>query len=274
MGNTAPTRLVLPEPTSFVYEDLISHVQTMQKQIIKITKFLDNQLKNEGKIQNQLKSRSFIFRDPYGNSIVNRYMDHQLISTVLKIYKNNYIQEYLREYIRIGTMNENHISSLDESQLRSNVFEYDDRYQFVAYVEVIVWIGDYEYLWSEKLILQVLPTCTLTDIKIQIEKSQKYKDIELRLFTINENSKINRINWNEGTPFKSDDTIMSCKLYTNNCVILAKSNVSDVRFFFFFQLYIIRFCLFLKGSSFKYQSFYANICENAYWVHDLFNSKV
>ncbi|CAF4276103.1 unnamed protein product, partial [Adineta steineri] len=59
--------------TSFVYEDLILHIQAVQNQMIEISKFLDDQRK----IDKELKSRSFTFVDPYGNSTVHKYMDHE-----------------------------------------------------------------------------------------------------------------------------------------------------------------------------------------------------
>ena len=75
-------------PTSFVYEELISKVQAIQYQIMENAKLIDERLKNENKMQNELKSRSLTFVDPYGNPTVNKYMDHELISEIFRKYKN------------------------------------------------------------------------------------------------------------------------------------------------------------------------------------------
>jgi hypothetical protein len=56
-------------PTSFVYEDLVSHVKEIQKQIIETDKILADQLKNKKKMHNELKSRLLTFIDPYGNHL-------------------------------------------------------------------------------------------------------------------------------------------------------------------------------------------------------------
>ncbi len=36
------------------------------------------------------------------------------------------------------------------------------------------------------------------------------------------NAQPNEENWNEGTILKSEDTVMSCQLYEENCIIMAK----------------------------------------------------
>jgi hypothetical protein len=250
MGNTALSRFAYTEPTSFVYEDLVSHVKSIQHQIIEITKFLDDQWKNKNTAQNQFKSRSLIFIDPYGNPIVDRYMDHKSISSVLRKYKKDYVPKYLQEWIKIGTMNSNNISPLNENQLESTVSEYADGHQFFAYVEVIVLMGNCESQF-QNIRLRVLPTDTLAKIKTQIQNYQKWNDIELRLFTISQNSRAYQTLWNEGLPLRLEDTIMSCKLSTKGCfMILAKLVNMHVSYAicFFFSFHIIQFFL-ISGYS-------------------------
>jgi hypothetical protein len=227
---TAPTSSVHPAsalvtpkiPFSFVYEDLVSHVQAILHQMVEIEQFLAYAWENERTIQNELKSRSLIFVDPYGNEMVNKHMDHEMISTVFRKYKKDYVPKYLQPWIKLGRMNGNSILPLSDSELKSIVSKYADGYRFITYGEVIVWVGDYEKLPPRKLVVQVLLTDNMEKIKMRIKKPRKYVYIELRLFTINENAGPNTMNWDAGTTLQLEDSIMSSKLYQDNCVVMAK----------------------------------------------------
>jgi hypothetical protein len=62
-------------------------------------------------------------------------------------------------------------------------------------------------------------------IAMQIKEQQQQQqvtNIELKSCMIDQNVKPNIMNWTEGTPLKSEDTIISSQLYRNNCVIMAK----------------------------------------------------
>jgi hypothetical protein len=216
-------------PTSFVYEDLISQIQTIQNQMTEMETSLDNQSKTNKNIQNELKSRSFTFIDPYGNRTANKYMDHELISKIIKNYKKDYVPKYLQQWIQIGTMNENRISPLDECTLKSTVSMHANGHQFVAYGEVNVWVGTYEDPWPRKFVIRVLLTDNMEKIKMQIKKQQQFINIELKSCTIDQNVRPNSKNWSEATALKSDDTILSCQLYQNNCVIMAKISNQKVK---------------------------------------------
>jgi hypothetical protein len=87
---------------------------------------------------------------------------------------------------------------------------------------VTVWIGRYESLPPAKCVLKVLLTDDLEKIKLRIKAQQYLPNVELKL--IEENQKTVPIvkNWSEGTILKSEDTIMSCRLYQDNCTIMAK----------------------------------------------------
>ncbi|CAF3653235.1 unnamed protein product [Rotaria sp. Silwood1] len=222
MANKTASKAVSTVPSSFVYEDLVLHVQEIQHKIVEITKFLDDRWKNEKKIQNELKSRSLTFIDSCGNTIINKYMDHQLINAVLKKYKKDYVPKYLQKWIKIGTTEENVISPLSDYELKSTVSKYEDSYQFVTYGEVTVWVGNYEDLPPRIIILRVLLTDNIDNIKLQLKQQQQFTSIELKLLIINENTRPNKESWNEGRTLKSDDTIMSCQLYQSNCIIMAK----------------------------------------------------
>ncbi|CAF4159693.1 unnamed protein product [Rotaria sordida] len=203
MANKTTMKAVSTAPNSFIYEDLVLHVQKIQRKIVEITKFLEDQWEHEKKVQNELKSRLLTFIDPYRNSIGDKYMDHQSINTILKKYKKNYVPKYLQKWIKLGTMEENVISPLSDYELKSTVSKYVDNYQFITYGEVTVWIGTYENLPPR-------------------QQQQQVTSIELKSLIINENTRPNKESWNEGRTLKLDDTILSCQLYQDNCVIMAK----------------------------------------------------
>ncbi|CAF3718970.1 unnamed protein product [Rotaria sp. Silwood1] len=221
-STAASTVIISKDLSSFVYQDLIFHVQSIQYQMIEIAKYLDDRWKNEQKIQKELKSRSITFVDPYGNSITNKYMDHELISTLFMKYKKNYVPKYLQKWIKIGTMNQNSISTCTDSELKSSVFEYPDGYQFITYGEVKILIVYCEDMSPQQLILSVLLTDTIEKIQMQIQKLRKLPNIELKSFILNQDFQINKQNWNEGKILKANDTVLSSKLYEDNCIIIAK----------------------------------------------------
>jgi hypothetical protein len=55
----------------FVYEDLISHIEIIQKEIIQTDLVFTNRWKTEKRKENELKSRSSVFIDSYGQNIYN-----------------------------------------------------------------------------------------------------------------------------------------------------------------------------------------------------------
>ncbi|CAF4709594.1 unnamed protein product [Rotaria sp. Silwood1] len=221
-STAASTAIISKDLSSFVYQDLIFHVQSIQYQMIEIAKYLDDRWKNEQKIQKELKSRSITFVDPYGNSITNKYMDHELISTLFMKYKKNYVPKYLQKWIKIGTMNQNSISTCTDSELKSSVFEYPDGYQFITYGEVKILIVYCEDMSPKQLILSVLLTDTIEKIQMQIQKLRKLPNIELKSLILNQDFQVNKQNWDEGKILKANDTVLSSKLYEDNCIIIAK----------------------------------------------------
>ncbi len=87
---------------------------------------------------------------------------------------------------------------------------------------MIVWVGDYETRPPRKLVLQVLGMNNMEKIKMEIKKQEMFTNIELRLFMMNDHITPNQMNWNEATILKSENIIMSWKIYQNNSVIMAK----------------------------------------------------
>lgn len=218
----ASAAVVTKMPTSFAYEDLVSHVQTIQNQKIEAMKYLYQRWTNEKNIQNQLQSRSLTIIDPYGNAFVNKYMDHELISTVLKKYKKNYVPKYLHQWIKFGKMDQNNITPLNECELKLTVEKYADSYQFVAYGEVTVWVAHFERSSFRKLVLRVHLFDNMEKIKMKLKERRVITDVKLKICLTDQNTKPNETDWDEGTTFKSEDTIMSRHLYQDNCIIMAK----------------------------------------------------
>ncbi|CAF4691580.1 unnamed protein product [Rotaria sp. Silwood1] len=184
-STAASTAIISKDPFSFVYQDLIFHVQSIRYQMIEITKYLDDRWKNEQKILKELKSRSITFVDPYGNSITNN------------------------------------ISAFTDSELKSSVFEYPDGYQFITYGEVKILIVCLEDISLQQLIVPVLLTDTLEKIQIQMQKLRTLPYIELKSFILNQDLQVNKQNWNEGKIRNANDTVLSSKLYEDNCIIIA-----------------------------------------------------
>ncbi|CAF1047258.1 unnamed protein product [Adineta steineri] len=209
-------------PSSFIYEDLVSQVQAIQYQIIEMENSINNQLQIDKKVQNELQSRSLTFIDPFGNRITNNYMDHESISKIIQDYKKNYVPKYLQQWIRIGTQNDDMISPLSESQLKSSVLRYPNGYEFVSYGEIPVFIGKRENFCTQKIVVNVLLMDNIEKMKMRIKQKRPFHDFELRSCIIDPNIKPNITNWSEGTLSKLEETIMSNQLYQNNCVILAK----------------------------------------------------
>jgi hypothetical protein len=232
VSTAAPAVVTSTVPTSFVYEDLIFHIKDIQQQIVEITKFLDDRWNNGKKKRNELKLRSLIFLDPYGNLIGNKYMDHEMIDTILRKFKKDYVPKYLQKWIKIGTISKDVISPSSDCELKSNVCALEDGHQFVTYGEVVVWIGNYDFSSAHKIVFRVLVTDKMEKIKMHLKERQHFSNIELKSIIINQNTPPNSESWNEGNILKLEDTIMSCQLYQENCIIMAKLTQANVGFTF------------------------------------------
>ncbi|CAF3449188.1 unnamed protein product [Rotaria sp. Silwood2] len=204
------TNVISTEPTSFFYQDLIFNAQAIQHQTIEIAKFLNERCKNNKRIQKKLKSRPLTIVDPYGNPTTEEYMDHELISTLFRKYKKDYVPKYLQQWIKIGTMKQNvNISPLNDLELQSCVFTYPDSYHFITYGEVNIWIDYHKYVSPLKYVLRVLLTDNVEEIKMRVQKLQKLSNMEVKSFILNQDSSMSEAHWNNGQTLKSDDTILS-----------------------------------------------------------------
>ncbi|CAF3851769.1 unnamed protein product [Adineta steineri] len=224
----AATAVISKKPSSFIYENLVSQVQSIQNQIIEMENIISSLLEKEKKIQNELKSRLFIFIDPYGNRTTNNYMDHQSISKIIRDYKRNYVPKYLQQWIRIGTKNHDIISRLNEDELKSTVSEYENGQEFISYGQISVFIGIHEKFWTQSIVINMLLMDNRDKTKMKIKQQRRFPDFELKSCIIDPNIEPNITNWEEGEILKSEETVMSNQLYQNNCIILAK--VIDKKF--------------------------------------------
>ena len=254
------------DPTSFVYEDLVSHIQAIHFQMIEGMKYLDNRWNNEEKIHDQLKSHSLSIIDPYGNPMTKQYMDHDLISTVLKNFKKNYVPKYLHQWIQFGHLIGNRIQPLKESNLSSIVAQYRSEYPIITYGEITVWTGDWETVLPYRLSLEARLTDNMANIQMQIKGRTNQTLIELKACIIEKNSRPTQMNWDAGTTLTSEDTIMSKHLYQENCIIMVKVAMEKVN--------RQNICLVLEDFSLfvgQYQRFVSNfsdIHQKSYWEND------
>jgi hypothetical protein len=154
--------------------------------------------------------------------MIDQHMDHEPVNKLVRKFKKDYVPKYLHQWIKIGTLDKNDISPLTDCDLKSTVSKYVNNCQFIAYGEVTVWIGCYESLPPAKYVLRVLLTDDLEKIKLRIKAQQDLPNVELKLSGENRKTVTIEKDWNEGLILKSEDTIMSCRLYQNYCTIMAK----------------------------------------------------
>ena len=218
-------------PTSFVYKDLVFQTQNIQNQIELANKILDDQWRqSQKKTPQEFQSRSFTFIDPHGIRTNDKFMDHELINTVFRKYKKEYVPRYLKPWIKFGLVNENSITILNDQQLQSTVSKFENGTVFSTYVEVIAWVGNYQKMLPRKVVLTLPPLTNMQTIKEELKKTHSCLDIELRFFTSKESITRELLQWNNGTALQLEGNIISCKLYENNNFIMAKlieRNVSN-----------------------------------------------
>ena len=222
------TATITPTLTSFVYEDLVSHIQTIQPQLIQAIKYLDDQWNNEKKTQDQIKSHSLTILDPYGSPITQKYMDHKQISAVLEKFKKNYVPKCLHQWIRFGQVVGNNIEPFQHTDLNLTVGQYENKYPIITYGEIGVWLGDEYDVSYDNFRLKVRLNDKMETIQAQIKNQTKYTPLEVKTSVINEGTKPEKRDWNEGTILKSEDTIMSKNLYQTGCIIMVKVDIKKV----------------------------------------------
>lgn len=209
--------------TSFIYEELISHVQFIQSQIVQSIKYLNTRTTKT----KTLKSRLITIIDPYGNAIVHSYLDHQLLQTILKEFKKNYIPKYLHSWVKFGEMSQNKINALKPAQLNRTIAQVNVSQQFITYGEIPIWISENEN-FSEKLLLPVRLNDTIQMIQNQLGSRLNPTSVEMKGCILEDQSIPNEKHWNEATVLQFEDTILSKNLHQLNSIIMMKINKEKV----------------------------------------------
>ena len=212
----------------FDFDNLVHSVQHIQKQIIDANKILDDQWENRIAKRQEIKSRSFIFIDPYGHRTSVKFMDHELISTALKKYKKIYIPKYLQKWIKLGRVERDKIKPLTICELTKPVSEYAVGSVLHTYGELIVWIHHNNPTPYDKLVLYVSLMDNMMNIKAKVEEYRTFEHVEFKSVLLENNSNPTDKHWNEGTSLKFEDTILSTELYRDNCIILSNLTKNTV----------------------------------------------
>ncbi|CAF1669661.1 unnamed protein product [Adineta ricciae] len=219
----ANTEVLSTIPNSFVYEDLVSQVQTIQNQMNDFEKLLAQRWQNNKKdVRDEIQYHSFTFIDPYGNEMIEEHMDHEPVNSVIQKFTRTYVPKYLKNWIQIGTLTGSGLSALDDCALKSTMSNFVDDVQFIAYGEITVWFGRYDTLPPQKFVVKVLLKDTLEEIKTRIRDQCRATNFELRFSERSEARTPTVENWNSSIALKPEDTILSRRLYQDNYIIMAK----------------------------------------------------
>ena len=210
---------VIPGPSgSFVFENLVGHARSIQVQTAEMEKIIEERCRNQRKMPEELKSRSLIFIDPYGNRLSNEYLDHQLIRKVLKKCRKELIPKYLHSWIQIGVRQGEKIEVLQIDQLQSTVADYPDGQEFLTFGEMTIWIGNGEHPALGKLELKLFLMDRMEKVDDAIREYRSFQTVELRLCHLDPSSQPTRTTWNEGKTLNSTETILSARLFEEHCI--------------------------------------------------------
>jgi hypothetical protein len=226
----ASAALLRPSQSSFVYENLIAQVRTIQQLATGIDTTLQDRLSRQPNKRDGLQFRTFTFIDPYGNKMTHEHMDQELIGNVLRKYKKDYVPKCLQKWIKIGIRQPTKISPVSESDLRLNLSEVTNGTEFITYGDLNVWIGRDGVAAPTMLTLQVSVMDTIEKIKTQIEERRRPGPIELKSHTLNGSKEPTEIDWQQGKAICSEETIMSLQLYQENCIIMVRPTDETVNY--------------------------------------------
>ena len=217
-----------PSPSgSFVYEDLVGKVQTIQRQMMEMENFINDRCENQKAIPPELKSRSLVFIDPYGNRLVNEHLDHQLIAPILKKYRKDFLPKYLRSWTQIGVRQVNgNIQALKLDQLSSTVADYPNEQEFLCFGEVTVWVGDAQHLTIGKVTMKVSLIDQLEKVKEEIRKDRAFTTLELRSSHLDSSVLPTETHWSGGKGLKFSETILSSRLYEERSLLMARLDLN------------------------------------------------
>ena len=226
----AATAVLPPMPTSFVYEDLVSKIVTMQNQMMQVNQTIDGRAINDQKVQRQLASRSFVFIDPFGHRMKHRCIDHWTIHKVVQKFKKEYCPKYLHSWVHVGLWKKDEIHPLTEDEMRRTVSDYPSDQEFVAFGDVRIFITNERCQLLQERSSYVLLTDKLEkletvvrNIRDQIKRRLNViRRIELRVCQSDPSNQPSDDRWNEGSVCQTGDTIFSVQLYQSNVVVMAK----------------------------------------------------
>ena len=205
--------------SSFIYQDLVDYVQTIQKEVLDVIKYLENRWNTDVSTRNTIRSRIVTIVDTNDMRHSDSYMNHELLREVFAKYTKNYVPGYLKKWIKIGIMRDDDILPFSDDERRLTVSEYQGDLDFAAYSEISVW---FVFDSDLSLKLNVLPTDDIKTVNMRLQKVEGFPPLEMRLVTLNQNSTPTKKDWENSRPLESSETIFSCKLYESNKIILAK----------------------------------------------------
>ena len=213
---------VIPGPSgSFVFENLVGHARSIQVQTAEMEKIIEERCRNQRKIPEELKSRSLIFIDPYGNRLSNEYLDHQLIRKVLKKCRKELIPKYLHSWIQIGVRQGEEIEVLQIDQLQSTVADYPAGQEFITFGELNIWFGNSEHPALSRLRLKLSLMDRMEKVHEEIRERRVFQTIEVRLCRVESSTIPTRTTWNEGKTLNSSETVLSSRLFEEHTIIMA-----------------------------------------------------
>ena len=227
----ASTIVRSPMPTSFVYEDLVSRIVSMQTQMNQINQKIDERSNNDGSVQRQLATRSLTFVEPFGNRIKNRYADHWTIHKVVQKFKKEFCPKYLQSWIQVGLSNGDNLCPLREDQLQETVSTYPNDREFITFGSIKVFMinathtnflreTDVQVFLNDKLDKVVEKIQNISD---QVKKkATAVRQIEVRICPLSSSNQSNQERWHHGTVCQKNETVFSSQLYQTNSVIIAK----------------------------------------------------
>ena len=226
----ASTAILSPMANPFVYEDLVSRIITMQTQINQINQIIDEHSKNDKIIQRQLAARSFVFIDPFGNRMKNRYVDHWAIHKVVQKLKRGFCPKYLQPWVQIGLIKNHGVCPLDENQLKQTVSEYSNEQEFVAFGKIKILMVNERCQLLQEFFRNALLNDTLKKIEMEIrnirdqikKKPDSITKLEIRLCQSNLSDASNEHHWVQGKVCPMDETVFSNRLYETNLWIMAR----------------------------------------------------
>jgi len=216
--------------TSFVYEDLVFAVTTIQNQMNLANQIIDERSNNERDVQRQLASRSFVFIDPFGYRIEEQFADHWNMGKVVKKFHKDMCPKYLQSWIRIGLLVKGNVQAFKEIDLKKCVSQYPHGQKFIAYGEISLTLLNEGCQLLRECSLIVLLNEKRENLVKKVRSlrgprqsnSEMTKEITLKVCQPDTLMEHYKDRWIKGKDFQNGDTIFSARLYEPNSGMIAK----------------------------------------------------